>query len=97
MTQSTPVKHPANRTSSSDSCGCAMGARFLGGTLVASIGWFALHRHEYSLGRAGVRILIFTFAGAILGKLAGIAVYRLRTRRGARSSANARDPLPAGS
>jgi hypothetical protein len=57
-----------------------MGARFLGVTLVASIVWFALHWHEYSLARAGARILIFAFAGSILGKLVGIAVYRLRTR-----------------
>jgi hypothetical protein len=58
-----------------------MGARFLGVTLVASLVWFASHWHEYSLARAGARILIFAFAGAILGKLVGIAVYRLRTRR----------------
>ncbi len=57
-----------------------MSARFLGVTLVASIVWFGLHWHEYSLARAGARILIFAFAGAILGKLVGIAVYRLHTR-----------------
>jgi len=68
----------AARNLSTDSCGCAMGARFLGAALIASITWFTWHRHEYSLGRAGVRILIFTFAGAILGKLVGIAAYRLR-------------------
>ncbi len=68
------------RTSSADSCGCAMGARFLGGTLIASIAWFAWHWHEYSLARAGVRILIFAFAGAVLGKLVGIVLYRLRGR-----------------
>jgi hypothetical protein len=55
-----------------------MGARFLGVTLVASIVWFALHWHEYSLIHAVARILIFAFAAAILGKLVGIAVYRLR-------------------
>ena len=82
MIRSTPGRHPsASRKLSGDSCGCAMGARFLGVTLVASIAWFALHWHEYSLARAGARILIFAFAGAILGKLVGIAVYRLRTRR----------------
>jgi uncharacterized membrane protein required for colicin V production len=48
-----------------------MGARFLGVTLVASIVWFALHWHEYSLVRAGAQILIFPFAAAILGKLVG--------------------------
>jgi hypothetical protein len=58
-----------------------MGARFLGATLVASIGYFAWHRHEYSLVRAGGRILLFAFAGAILGKVVGIAAYRLRQRR----------------
>jgi hypothetical protein len=58
-----------------------MGARFMGMALVASIVWFSWHWREYSLARAGVRILIFAFAGAILGKLVGIAVYRLRSRK----------------
>ena len=82
---STPRKHPsASRKLATDSCGCAMGAWFLGLTLIASIAWFGLRwheYHEYSLARAGVRVLISAFAGAILGKLIGIALYRLRTRR----------------
>jgi hypothetical protein len=81
MMQSTPVKHPSGSSSlSADSCGCAMGARFLGVTLVVSIVWFAWHWHEYSLARVGVRILIIAFAGAAFGKLVGIAAYRLRGR-----------------
>jgi hypothetical protein len=58
-----------------------MGARFLGVALVASIVWYALHWHKYSLARAGARILIFAFVAAILGKVVGIVTYRLRTRR----------------
>jgi hypothetical protein len=61
-----------------------MGAWFLGVTLIASIAWFGLRwheYHEYSLARAGLRILISAFAGAILGKLIGIGLYRLSTRR----------------
>lgn len=82
MTSSTPRKHPsASGRLAADSCGCAMGAWFLGVTLVASIVWFGLRWHEYSVARAGVRILIFAFAGATLGKLVGIALYRLRRRR----------------
>ena len=82
MTPSTPRKHPsATHLFSADSCGCAMGARFLGVTLVASVVWFAWHWREYSLARAGVRILVLALAGAILGKLVGIAVYRLRARK----------------
>jgi len=82
MKRSAPQKHPsAARGVSVDSCGCAMGARFLGVTLIASIVWFALHWHKYSLARVGIRILIFAFVGAALGKLVGIAVYRLRRRR----------------
>ena len=81
MILSTPRKHPStSRKFASDSCGCAMGAWFLGVTLVASIVWFGWHWHEYSLARAGTRILIFAFAGATLGKLVGIAAYRLRAR-----------------
>lgn len=83
MMLSTPRKHPAvSRKFATDSCGCAMGALFLGVTLVASSGWFGWRwheYHEYSLAHAGVRILIFSLAGAVLGKLVGIAVYRLRT------------------
>lgn len=94
MKRSAPQKHPsAARGLSVDSCGCAMGARFLGGTLVASIVWFALHWHKYSLARAGIRILIFAFAGAALGKLVGMAVYRLRRRR-LRGSAITRYSVP---
>jgi len=77
----TPPRHSsASRTLSADSCGCAMGAIFLGVTLVGSIAWFAWHRHEYSPAHAGVRILILSFVGAILGKLVGIAVYQFRGR-----------------
>jgi hypothetical protein len=57
-----------------------MGARFLGVALVASIGHFAWRWPEYSLGRAGVRTVAFAFAGAILGKVVGIATYQLRAR-----------------
>jgi hypothetical protein len=97
MMRPTPRKHPsASRTSSADSCGCAMGARFMGVTLVASIAWFTLHRHEYSVARAGVRILIFAFAGAVVGKLVGIAVYRFRGRTLRDTlSAITRDSMPA--
>jgi hypothetical protein len=57
-----------------------MGARFLGVALLASTIWFAWHRRDYSFTRAGVRILVLSFAGAILGKLVGIAAYQLRKR-----------------
>ena len=77
-----PRKHPAKAwTISTDRCGCAMGARFLGVTLVASIAWFAWQWREYSLVGAGARILTVSFAGALLGKLVGIAAYRLRARK----------------
>lgn len=69
----------ASRTFQADSCGCAMGALFMGAALGASVLWFAWHHHEYSVARAGVRILTVTFAAAVLGKLVGIAAYRLRT------------------
>lgn len=72
LTRSTPGRHSsALRKLSTDSCGCAMGARFLGATLVASIAWFALHWHTYSLVGAGARILMFLFAATILGKTGG--------------------------
>jgi hypothetical protein len=63
-----------------DQCGCAMSARFVGVALIASSCWFALHWTEYSLGRAGIRILIIAFVGALCGKLVGLARYRLRAK-----------------
>jgi hypothetical protein len=81
MTRIAPHGHrTAARKFSADSCGCAMGARFLGVALAASVVWFVWHRSEYSLARAGVRVLTFAFGGAVIGKLVGIAVYRIRAR-----------------
>jgi hypothetical protein len=76
-----PRKHSTAVLTSSDHCGCAMSARFLGVTLIASMSWFAWHWKDYSLGRAGLRILLIAFAGAILGKLVGLALYRLLGKR----------------
>ena len=91
----TPRKHPTRAWSASaDSCGCAMGARFLGVALFASIVWCALHRREYSLVGAGVRILVVSFAGAILGKLVGIAVYQFRARMSRDAVAESARPSP---
>ena len=89
---SIPRKHPsAIWASSADRCGCAMGARFLGATFVAAIAWFTWHWGEYSLIGAGVRILAVSFVGAIIGKLVGIAVYQLRTRKS--RAASSRQPV----
>ena len=83
---SIPRKHPTRAWwLSADSCGCAMGARFLGVAFFAAVVWCVWYRQEYSLVGAGVRILVASFVGAILGKLVGIAVYQLRAhvaRRG---------------
>jgi hypothetical protein len=73
-------KHPFTAASAGDSCGCAMSARFLGMTLIAGSIWFALRWPQYSFGRAGIRILMLAFASALLGKLIGVAAYRLRQK-----------------
>jgi hypothetical protein len=84
MTPSFPRDASAARPVATDSCGCAMSARFLGLSILVSVGWLAWHWGDYSPFGAAVRVLIFVFAAATLGKLVGIAVYRARSRAGLR-------------
>jgi hypothetical protein len=72
---STPAKN-------SDSCGCVTGARFLAVTLALSTAcytwlWAAA---ELSIWAALLHILVWSFLGALLGKIVGIVNYRLRHR-----------------
>jgi hypothetical protein len=69
-----------------DGCGCAMGAKFLGMALVASIGWYAWHRHSFTLSLWSVcwRVMLISFAAAAVGKIVGIAVFRTMTSTNSR-------------
>lgn len=63
----------------SDSCGCAMGAWFLGICLAVSIAWYGWHWHAFALSVWGIswRIMAFSFGGAVLGKLLGMLQFRM--------------------
>lgn len=67
----------------SDSCGCAMGARFLAVGLIASIAWYGWHwlAHGLTIWAFAVRVLLWSFVAACAGKLAGLALYSWRRRR----------------
>jgi hypothetical protein len=64
----------------SDSCGCAMGARFMGVGFLASAvfyGW-RFYENETSFSTLIIRTLIITFISAGLGKLTGISIHHLK-------------------
>jgi hypothetical protein len=72
-----------------DSCGCAMSARFLAATLLASLAWYAWHWHSSvpSMWAVCARLMASVLA-AIAGKILGILLFRFpaRSRRLAEKS-----------
>ena len=64
---------------SADTCGCAMGARFLIGSLVAASLWYGFTWHAYGPGiaRIALRIVAWSFCGALLGKIIGMIAARI--------------------
>ena len=79
-----------------DSCGCAMGAKFLGAALIASTGWYCwlVLQHRISLWSSCWRVLLVSFLAAAVGKIIGIGAYKMRSsaasrlQRSAQSSSN---------
>jgi hypothetical protein len=71
------------RSDAGDSCGCAMGAKFLAAGLILSILWYAWPGHASSLSVGGIvlRIFLWCFLAAGAGKLVGLAGYSLRQQR----------------
>jgi hypothetical protein len=67
---------------SGDSCGCAMGARFMVPGLLASAAWYGwqLHAGEVSFGGAVARVLAVTFVATSVGKIFGILRQRWQGR-----------------
>lgn len=63
-----------------DTCGCAMGARFLAAALLLSTLWYVWRCHASMLSAkaALLRIALISFLGAGLGKAIGIALARMR-------------------
>jgi hypothetical protein len=66
-----------------DSCGCAMGARFLAVALIVSGAWYAWQGHAsmLSTGAIALRILGWSFLAALVGKVVGILVFRAQRRK----------------
>jgi hypothetical protein len=66
-----------------DACGCAMGAKFLGAALAASMAWYGWHWKAAagSPWSACWRIALVSFAAAVVGKMAGLLAYRMRQAR----------------
>jgi len=63
-----------------DSCGCAMGARFLAVALVFSSAWYAWQWHSsmLSIWAIMLRVMGWSFLAAMAGKVVGILVFRAR-------------------
>jgi hypothetical protein len=68
------------RRSVGDSCGCAMGARFLAVALVFSSAWYAWQWHfsMLSIWAILLRVMGWSFLAAMAGKVVGILVIRAR-------------------
>jgi hypothetical protein len=75
--------HPVlGRVGAGDSCGCAMGMRFLIAGLITSVLWYVWHGRVsgFSMGDIILRILLWSFLAACVGKIVGIIRFSLRSR-----------------
>jgi hypothetical protein len=81
-----PARKRAPGPGLADSCGCVTGARFLAVALVLSTAWYGWHWAAAGLSIWGalLRILVWSFLGATLGKIVGVVSFQLRSRRRAR-------------
>ena len=66
-----------------DSCGCAMGARFMLVALVVAAPWYGWMYHEHALGGwpAVGRVFACLFLATTAGKVLGLLLHRRLTRR----------------
>ncbi len=73
------AKEPARLV---DSCGCKMGAAFVGVGLFASTVWYGWQWHLSTLPiRAMVlRVVTWSVAAGFAGKIMGILIFRVRSR-----------------
>jgi len=65
-----------------DSCGCKMGAAFVGVGLLASTLWYGWQWHLNTLPfRVMVlRVITLSVAAGFVGKIVGILIFRMRSR-----------------
>lgn len=77
-----------------DSCGCEMGARFLGATLALSTIWYGWHWRSsgLSLGSSALRVMLLSFGAALVGKIVGILLFQYRSRPGIVGAADSNVP-----
>jgi hypothetical protein len=66
-----------------DSCGCRTGAAFLAAALLVSGLWYAWawHAATLSAGAAVLRVFLWAFCAAMVGKIVGILGFRIRAFR----------------
>jgi hypothetical protein len=72
------IKASRKASPSGDSCGCAMGAKFMAVGLLASAAWcgWQFYAGEISLGGAIVSVLAVSFVATSVGKIVGILRHR---------------------
>ena len=73
----------AARASMVDSCGCGTGAAFLAAALLVSGLWYAWawYTATISAGAAVLRVFLWAFSAAIVGKIVGMLGFRIRALR----------------
>jgi hypothetical protein len=71
------------RRGAGDSCGCAMGTRFLAAALVACTVWYAWHWN--ALGLSGwaiaLHMMMWCLLASGIGKIVGMLTFRFRSRK----------------
>jgi hypothetical protein len=79
------ARHPDRmaRRNVGDSCGCAMGARFLGIALLVASTWYAWHWNSsmLSIWVVVLRVLGWSLLSSIGGKMVGILAFRFHQRK----------------
>ena len=76
------------RGSLGDSCGCAMGVRFLAVALVLASTWYVCHWDSWTLSGWAIllRVIAWGFLASIVGKIVGMLVFRWRILRQTQTS-----------
>ena len=79
----------ARVTLAADSCGCAMGARFMAVGLLSSAAWYVWQWQSAGLSLWSIswRIMLISFAAAAAGKIVGMIAFRITNGARPRSQA----------
>jgi hypothetical protein len=77
------------KSGTTDSCGCALSAKFMAAGLAASAAYYGWQfwAGEVSLARLVLRVALITFVAAGIGKVVGILRHRWRDKALFRSAA----------